>query len=163
MKCDISRKLLKGAPDGFGKLQKGEVQSGVSSFPPACLKSCWGLPHAACRLGCRLGQELFPWSLLSQGKAWSHVLEADCGLLLETQYALWRVCSFASCSYVCVCVCACGLVLRLAKTHNCYDATAQNQGPGTFINMKQEGFGVISSFFIIFCGFSALLPSDLVQ
>lgn len=33
-------------------------------------------------------QELFPWSFLSQGKAWSHILEADCGLLLETQFAL---------------------------------------------------------------------------
>lgn len=54
------------------------------------------------------GQGHFPWSLLSQGKAWSHVLESDCGLLLETQFALWKLSSFPACLCLCVHVCACG-------------------------------------------------------
>lgn len=50
------------------------------------------------------------WNLLSQSKAWSHVLEADCGLLLETQFAPWRLCVVLLhvCAWVSVCVRACG-------------------------------------------------------
>lgn len=74
---------------------------------------------------------------LPRGRLWFVTRNTVCSL--ET------LCTFAA--SVCVCVPVCvhvgGFGLKMAKTHNCHDATALGQGPGSCLKMKPKGFGVI--------------------
>lgn len=104
----------------------------------------------------QLRRDSFPGSLLSLGEAWSHS-----GLSLETQFAPWRL---RSSLRVCARACVGGRGGQDGKDTVAVKQLFWVRYQAAAFQMKQEGFGVISSFFIIFRGFS-LLPQhpDFIQ
>lgn len=90
-------------------LNYNEERFRVGLFLPAAWHPVRSLLNTAAGWAAGSRQELFPWSFLSQGKAWSRILEADCGLLLgNTVCSLKALCSLTACLCMCVCVCTCG-------------------------------------------------------